>query len=1026
MKAALRVGGPAAVLLLIVLVVGMSVTGALVRTVWGWQQEATASEVDQRTQITRWAVSTQAQRYVSTAEQVAAAVGARPDVTVRELDRIIAPLFGQGLAGASGVTLVVAATDAQVAQVQQDWRERGATGLTLDPAANAEDPGGHAFGVAHIALDGHPGVLGLDALQDLTLGTALRQARDTRSTTISDAYVLLKDRALPEPRQQLSLSIVAPVPNPDQAGPDQWVLLGMRVQDLVDQVVPSAAQGQVNVTLTGSGAEGRSTRLASIHTGESWPEGPVSEALLTVGQQRWTMQAQGTRATGESRYSPLATSVAVSGSVITVLLMLLVYRQFRARHKAESDSQRDALMLSAVLDSIADGVGVVDRQGRFLLHNRAARDLLGVSGDSNDPQQWQKHYGIYRPDGVTPFPTEELPLVRALAGERTDLVDMLIRNSGHPEGVLISVSGRPLTGASGVEGGGAVAVFHDVTERRRLEAEVRAEHDRYERLLGLLSDLGEGVLVTNGYGIVYANPAYARLVGYEVEELMALPSSALAADEEALAVFADLRERVTSEGSVSTAVTRLRHKDGHVVPVETAGLQVSDEAAGSGASQRVYVVRDLTERRRWEIDLAERAEQLQEANRRLQEAQQAAEAASRAKSEFLQSMSHEIRTPLNGVLGFTALLAQSPDAPEAAQWARWADTSGRVLLDLVNNGLDLAKIEAGQVDLEQVEFDLAELAGEALLPSRLKAREAGLRLDLEVAADLSARRLGDPTRVRQVMTNLVANATKFTPSGSVTLALDQVGPDVRLRVTDTGIGMTAEQQERLFQPFQQASSDTTRRFGGTGLGLFITRGLVDSMQGSISVTSRPGVGSTFTVLLPLPAAAGPPAAVRQIPRQLEPSPIPTLAAGEPGPGRPQVVSPSPPPRNNLGLRVLVAEDNPTNQLVARAMLQARGLSVDIVEDGEQAVAAAAGGGYDAVFMDCQMPGVDGFEATRRIRAAETGGRIPIVAMTANAFDDDRRACLDAGMDDFLPKPWKAAQLTEVLERLTRQTTSQAN
>ncbi|GAB3254920.1 hypothetical protein GCM10027456_31280 [Kineosporia babensis] len=999
-------------MLLIVLLVGLTVTGALVRTVWGWQEQTAQDELEQRTQIARWSVVNATQRYVSTAQQVAAAVGARPGIDRQELDRIVAPLFSESLAGAAGITLAASATDAELAETQALWRKRGMTELTLDPASGVQE---HVFGMVGISLDGHPGVIGRDLMPEPQLREALETARLTNETTVSDQYVLLKDRNLPKDRQQLSLTIVTPVPDPDNDQPTEWILLGMRVQDLAREVIPPAVQGQANVTISSTSSGKPTAELAQVPTGEKWSGAPVQEAELSVGQQRWVLTAHGTQALSDAVSSPLAGSLGASGLVITGLVLLLIYGLFAARRhaldaaeaaverrrKAESNSQRDAALLSAVLDSIADGVGVVDRKGAFLLHNRAAKAMLGVAEDVDRPGDWQEHYGIYRTDGITPFPTAELPLVRALAGETTDLVDLVIRNPDRPQGLMISVSGRPLDATdSGVPGGGAVAVFHDVTERRRLEAKVRSEHERYERLLKLLSDLGEGVLVTNGYGIDYANEAYAGLVGYQVSELLELPSTAaLAGDEEALEVFTEVRHQVGVDGRFGSHVTQLRHKQGHLVPVEAAALYVRDDDTIFGVSQRVYVVRDLTERRRWEIDLAERAEQLQEANRRLQLAQEAAEAASAAKSQFLQSMSHEIRTPLNGVLGFTTLLAQTPNHPEAAQWARWADTSGRVLLDLVNNGLDLAKIEAGGVDLEEVEFDLRELAEESLLPSRMSAREVGLELRLEVSPALTSIRRGDPTRVRQVMTNLIANATKFTPTGSVTLKLDESGEDVRLQVIDTGIGMTREQQDRLFQPFQQASADTTRRYGGTGLGLFITRGLVEAMTGSISVTSEPGQGSTFAVILPLPAVRR--SHERRIPRQAEADR-----------GRPSVEAEA--------LRVLVAEDNPTNQLVARAMLQARGMAVDVVEDGEQAVAAALSSHYDAIFMDCQMPNVDGFEATRRIRAAEAaekGDPVKIIAMTANAFDEDRRACLDAGMDDFLPKPWKAAQLTEVLERL---------
>jgi signal transduction histidine kinase/FixJ family two-component response regulator len=418
------------------------------------------------------------------------------------------------------------------------------------------------------------------------------------------------------------------------------------------------------------------------------------------------------------------------------------------------------------------------------------------------------------------------------------------------------------------------------------------------------------------------------------------------------------------------------------------------------------------------LDRDERQEligQLRSARTRADEQAEQLRIASRHKSDFLATMSHEIRTPLNGVLGYTSLLAAHPEQLDSAQsrdWISGADRAGHVLLDIVNDSLDMAKIEAGGIQLEQVPLDVVAVAQEALDPSIPRAGQTGIGLNLDIAPGLHRHRLGDPTRLRQILTNLVANAVKFTERGSVTLSIEvpqplggrevpPVGDRIRLAVTDTGIGMTPEQQQNLFQPFSQASADTTRRFGGTGLGLSIAQGLATAMGAPLAVTSEPGHGTCVSLILTLPTHDTPPPA----------SPI----HQEDTPTQPNSLA---------GKRVLVAEDNETNQLIARAMLTARGLEVEMVDDGQAAFDAALAGRFDAVFMDVHMPGTDGLEATRRIRAAERerdpgnqGARIPIIAMTANAFDDDRTACLDAGMDDFLPKPWKAGQLTAVLEHL---------
>jgi signal transduction histidine kinase/ActR/RegA family two-component response regulator len=365
------------------------------------------------------------------------------------------------------------------------------------------------------------------------------------------------------------------------------------------------------------------------------------------------------------------------------------------------------------------------------------------------------------------------------------------------------------------------------------------------------------------------------------------------------------------------------------------------------------------------------------------------DSASHAKSAFLATMSHEIRTPLNGVLGLTDLLIGSDLPPQQAAWASAAGRSGRALLAIVNDVLDLSKVESGLVELERVDFDVLTVVEEALLPVTFLAQEAGLELTVLTGADLVTARRGDPSRLRQVVLNLAANAVKFTQQGSVTVTVGGTCDRLVVGVVDTGIGMTTEQQARLFTPFSQADASTTRRFGGTGLGLAIAGGLAQQMGGGITVHSALGLGSSFELDIPLPAAQG----------ELVP------------------VSRAPQPQDaGSQLRLLIAEDNEVNQLVARATLTRLGVSVHIVGDGQQAVQAALTGDYDAVLMDCQMPVMDGLEATRRIRTAQLGSeQLLIIAMTASALASDREACRLAGMDGFLPKPWTAQQLADVLQ-----------
>jgi signal transduction histidine kinase/ActR/RegA family two-component response regulator len=386
----------------------------------------------------------------------------------------------------------------------------------------------------------------------------------------------------------------------------------------------------------------------------------------------------------------------------------------------------------------------------------------------------------------------------------------------------------------------------------------------------------------------------------------------------------------------------------------------------------------------------------------LDESREEALRLARTKSEFLATMSHEMRTPMNAVIGLTHLLRRdSTDAAQAGRIDRVADAAQH-LLHIINDVLDMSRIESGQLDIECIDFDLDRLLSRCCALVEGQAREKGVVLTNNTAG-LPQRLRGDPTRLSQALLNLLGNAVKFTERGVVTLTarvLETTVHDIQVRfeVHDTGIGIAPERVASLFEPFEQADSSTTRRYGGSGLGLSITRHLARLMGGEVGVKSRPGVGSTFWLTVSLQAAERP-----------------DRITG----GRPQEETLKLEDRlraRHAGARVLLAEDDLVNQEVATVLLGNAGLRVDVVNDGASAVAMAQQGGYALILMDMQMPVMDGLQASRAIRVLPGLQSLPIIAMTANAFSEDRAACLAAGMNDHVGKPVEPELLYEVLMR----------
>ena len=681
------------------------------------------------------------------------------------------------------------------------------------------------------------------------------------------------------------------------------------------------------------------------------------------------------------------------------------------------DLFRQREFLRIVLENLAEGVVACDENGTLTLVNRVSRDYHGLPPAPVLPRVWTEHYTVFKADGKTRLPENEIPLFRALAGEKVRDAEIVVERDG--ERRTLVARGEPIHDDSGKKIGAMVAL-HDMTRQREaerkylalneeLECRVRertaeleeanarlkreieertriqealAESERRFRTLFEQSPISVQLLSSDGRTLM-VNSAWKQI--FEVSDDFI--------DNYIMKEYNILEDPILEAQGVLDLVKLAFQGESQVIPpLLYDPSQVGKPGRARLVGGQAFPLKDPSGRVREVVLIHEDITERERTLEALEKAKLDAESANKMKSAFLANMSHEIRTPLSAILGFTEL-ASEPGRSESDR-QRYFDIirrSGRSLTQIIDDILDLSKVEANRLRIEHLPMSPIGVLDEVISMMRVETDKKNISIAREVGPGVPEKVLTDPTRVRQILNNLIGNAVKFTYRGGVRAKLTAEKPNCLVfSIEDSGIGIAAEHQEGLFQPFRQADESTTRKFGGTGLGLVLSKRLAEALGGGVTLAkSAIDVGSTFVLKLPIEEPTLPIASPHSSDK-LEPDPRRPLA----------------------GLRVLIAEDSFDNQMLIRHMIEEAGAEVDVANDGQGAIEALRAKSYHVGIIDVHMPVLDGIEAVQKLRAEGYRGRL--VALTALAMIEEKEKCLASGFDDHLAKPFTRAELLKIV------------